>query len=229
MWLTEARQEVTLLCRLSRQISTEDKLMLVCELDEKLKLVYLVAGLRFQTGVDILLHVQEVLQQPPPNCLTHGRQPGGTNSVTVHCASVRPDRSPVITCDRCGGTVSPSARGPPPRCSGCSSHRRWASEGCAFPEPRPRWWRRETGVNGEMKAHIVAYTDWLSHRCVKMNLQTHCDKWRSHLSFLMDLWRKTHLQKIPWKATFILFESKSIRFPVEAAQEETRQNGFYRK
>lgn len=42
------------------------------------------APLRFQTGVDILLHVEQVLQQPPPNRLAHGRQPGGTNTVTVH-------------------------------------------------------------------------------------------------------------------------------------------------
>lgn len=46
--------------------------------------VYLVARLRFQTGVDILLHVEQVLQQPPPNRLAHGRQPGGTNTLTVH-------------------------------------------------------------------------------------------------------------------------------------------------
>lgn len=45
--------------------------------------VHLVTRLRFQAGVDVLLHVEQVLQQPPPNSLTHGRQPGGTHSITV--------------------------------------------------------------------------------------------------------------------------------------------------
>lgn len=41
---------------------------------------YLVARLRFQTGVDILLHVEQVLQQPPPHRLAHGRFPGSVHT-----------------------------------------------------------------------------------------------------------------------------------------------------
>lgn len=41
------------------------------------------ARLRFQTGVDALLHVEQVLQQPPPHRLAHGRHPGSTHTVAV--------------------------------------------------------------------------------------------------------------------------------------------------
>lgn len=34
---------------------------------------YLVTGLRLQTGVDVLLHVQQILQQTPPHRLTDRR------------------------------------------------------------------------------------------------------------------------------------------------------------
>lgn len=50
---------------------------------------YLVAHLRFQTGVDILLHVEQVLQQPPPHRLAYGRFPGSTHT-SVFSTIVRP-------------------------------------------------------------------------------------------------------------------------------------------
>lgn len=56
------------------------------------------------------------------------------------------------TCGRCGGTVSPWARGLLPRCSDCSSRRKWASAGCVSPAPLPRWWVRAQIESGKEQA-----------------------------------------------------------------------------
>lgn len=72
---------------------------------------HLVTGLRFQTDVNVLLHVQQILKKSSPHCLTYWRVPRTHTYVNIqHVNGILKDILCVCvrgfhTCGQCGGTV----------------------------------------------------------------------------------------------------------------------------